>query len=141
MVWSLRVEALIAFVNNLNRHLKDCSRVVSSLKPFCCKWSTLWVVVLRSSVIASHVTRRVLSHLLNTPNPTRKRLIHGGLQLSSRIFRKGQARKTIEYEAYRLPQVASPYSLPRNTGYPHRSWLLLQPILGRSRQRRMLFLW
>ena len=67
--------------------------------------------------------------------------LNGGLQLSSRVFRKGQARKAIEYEAHRLPQMATPYSLPRNAGHPHRSWLLLQPILGRSRQRRMLFLW
>lgn len=67
LVWSRRVESLIAFVSDQNHHRKDDERVVSSLKPFCCRLSMRWVVVLRSSVIASHVTRRVLSHFLNTP--------------------------------------------------------------------------
>lgn len=42
---SPRVEPLVAFVNDQNRHLKDDERVASSLKPFYCKSS---MVVLRS---------------------------------------------------------------------------------------------
>lgn len=120
---------LVVSVNKYLNHLKNNERVVSSLLLFYCR--SKWAV---SSVLSPcHVTRRVLSQNRQHDN--------GGLRISSTVFHKGQARKTINSEACRIPQMASPYALSRNTGHSHRSWLLLQPFLGCSRQCRMLLLW